>query len=683
VPQDDEEKKKLSQARVISNQLNNVLSIRVAFTSIIVVIVMPIFPLFVYPESEDSMSSWPLYLNADAEEYYGCVETNCARLLELEQHIQSEINRFMGSYNKERAFGPFEMCLGRTLPSGDFACDSFSWLQYSANFDTPERAASIHTYIESRFRTKYNLSGPYRDQAAANIGLIVLVVAIMIGFGLLVSHSIGVIALQPLENLLSIVREQCAEIFKYTTDLVQNSGEDQEDQKDVEEYDDNEFKSEFYMLEKVVSKLATIVNLMTTSKDIEFKENMNEDEKVALGWTQGDQGNRPTPTGAASGSKTKVRATMLTGHHTTGTEVFLPQAVVDDLQTERFISLDLSKAHSIECVSFIILKLSNDACQQWVGDNVDEDVLKFFCNRIEANYQPNPFHNFAHGLDVCYSVNYFFNLIGAERFFNPQTSFWMLVAGAAHDVGHIGVNNPYLVESSAPLAVKYNDRSPLENMHCATLFQVASEDGANIFAEIDKPTYKEMRKGMIAAILHTDILKHNEMMKEMGMCYQMNSDSFDNMNPTETINSKASNTQLVLNAILHGADIVNAMKPWDIAHRIANLILDEFFAQGDIEKEQGMPVQMLNDRDKVNRPNSQIGFIEFVISPFAEITVNMFPQLDFLALNLAANIENWFELWREETLPADDAADKVLARIKKVITRCSAVTRTARGLRNE
>ena len=27
--------------------------------------------------------------------------------------------------------------------------------------------------------------------------------------------------------------------------------------------------------------------------------------------------------------------------------------------------------------------------------------------------------------------------------------------------------------------------------------------------------------------------------------------------------------------------------------------------QGDMEKEKGIPVQMLNDRDKVNRPNSQ------------------------------------------------------------------------------
>jgi hypothetical protein len=44
--QDDDVK----MARVISNQLTNVLSTRVAFLTICIVVVLPIFGMFTYPE---------------------------------------------------------------------------------------------------------------------------------------------------------------------------------------------------------------------------------------------------------------------------------------------------------------------------------------------------------------------------------------------------------------------------------------------------------------------------------------------------------------------------------------------------------------------------------------------------------------------------------------------------------
>merc|ERR1719181_1960539 len=92
-------------------------------------------------------------------------------------------------------------------------------------------------------------------------------------------------------------------------------------------------------------------------------------------------------------------------------------------------------------------------------------------------------------------------------------------------------------------------------------------------------------------------------------------------------------------------------KPWELCERIAYLCIEEFFAQGDLEKAAGIPVQMLNDRDKVNRPNSQIGFIEFMIAPMVEGIVHIFPTLDGLAENLGINIKRWCELWDELAQP--------------------------------
>merc|ERR1712113_509669 len=124
----------------------------------------------------------------------------------------------------------------------------------------------------------------------------------------------------------------------------------------------------------------------------------------------------------------------------------------------------------------------------------------------------------------------------------------------------------------------------MENMHCAKLFQIVSEPDANVFASVDKDLYKEMRKGIIAAILHTDMTKHNDMIKELSLLYQMNSDQFDGLDPGGAVNSSATHTQLVLNGMLHCSDINNPLKPWDLCQKLGMLCVDEFFAQGDKEK---------------------------------------------------------------------------------------------------
>lgn len=43
--------------------------------------------------------------------------------------------------------------------------------------------------------------------------------------------------------------------------------------------------------------------------------------------------------------------------------------------------------------------------------------------------------------------------------------------------------------------------------------------------------------------------------------------------------------------------------------------MEEFFQQGDQEKEMALPVSMLCDRGNVELPKSQCGFIQFVVRP--------------------------------------------------------------------
>lgn len=672
----------VKMARVISNQLTNVLSTRVAFLTICIVVFLPIFHMFTYPEVDDSMSAWTQLLSANAEEYANA--TPGTKAWEgARERLNIELERFAAFYS-EVSYGPFAVCYGKKN-GDDFTCQhGVLDMTFKSDFKEPGRKGSVREINENSFQTSFDLSTPRQLEAVAGVGLICFIIIVMVVFGLVTSSSISVIALQPLERMLSVVRQRCKQIFKYTNDLQDEDSDAEED----EEYDDTEQASEFVLLEKVVSKLAAIAHLSTTKDEPEMKEGMTENEVMVLNWMQGTQ----VPVHKKGPSLGRFSSSASGPHEITeGSEhvVESPREqsmvqstlhtvtsdIAEALDSPNFNSLDLSKELKLSVAAYVVLSL--DACSVWVRTTVQENHLFKFVSNCEAKYQANPFHNFSHALDVQYSVSYFMSLIQAERFLPESSMFWLMIAAVAHDLGHLGVNNQYLVETSHELALKYNDRSPLENMHCATLFQVVSDPEANVFAQVEKDLYKEMRKGIINAILHTDVTKHNEMMKELSLLYQMNSEAFDELNleSPAVVEVLQSNTQLALNAMLHCADVGNPMKPWSIAERIAYLCIDEFFAQGDLEKAAGIPVQMLNDRDKVNRPNSQIGFIEFVIAPMVEAVVHLFPPLDGLAENLGVNIQNWFNVWVEQTKPAADSESKTQARVQKVTARCQAVMR--------
>ena len=55
--------------------------------------------------------------------------------------------------------------------------------------------------------------------------------------------------------------------------------------------------------------------------------------------------------------------------------------------------------------------------------------------------------------------------------------------------------------------------------------------------------------------------------------------------------------QAALKILLHTADVSNPAKQWSIYLGWTTRIMSEFFAQGDMEKEAGIPVTPIFDRD--------------------------------------------------------------------------------------
>jgi len=82
----------------------------------------------------------------------------------------------------------------------------------------------------------------------------------------------------------------------------------------------------------------------------------------------------------------------------------------------------------------------------------------------------------------------------------------MYMAAAVHDFEHPGFNNPYLVNTRHELAIRYNDKSPLENHHAASAFALMNQENnnSNVFVHLSKEDKKKSRERIINMILHTD-----------------------------------------------------------------------------------------------------------------------------------------------------------------------------------
>ncbi len=116
----------------------------------------------------------------------------------------------------------------------------------------------------------------------------------------------------------------------------------------------------------------------------------------------------------------------------------------------------------------------------------------------------------------------------------------------------------------------------------------------------------------------------------------------------ENVNKNHESQQIVLNMILHSADVSNPGKPLKVYKNWVNLVFLEFFSQGDIEKHKGLSVSLLCDRECTNISKSQIGFINFIVKPTFECIINLIPEAKFFMENIISNYKYYESLVNED-----------------------------------
>ena len=262
--------------------------------------------------------------------------------------------------------------------------------------------------------------------------------------------------------------------------------------------------------------------------------------------------------------------------------------------------------------------------------NIPAVIFSEFVRQIGRGYLKNPYHNSLHAADVlqtCYAYSELAKLsVSAD--FDSIDKGALFLSSIIHDYKHPGVNNAFLERTSHKIALRYNDVSCLENYHLGQAFKLATSSECDIFHEMEPDVKRALRKIIVQCVLGTDMAKHSLHASDANLKLS-NPDDFPNMK------------QMILGLFIHAGDISNPTKPYTVCEKWALRVSDEFFLQGDKERDLGLPVTFMFDRRTTNLANMQMGFIKGVVSPYFAPLARAFPGLEVCLQNLKANEVRW------------------------------------------
>lgn len=649
-------------AKLISTRLITALSTRTCGLIILLVMIMPLFSMEMYPEEDWSAKSFAEILEKTHRLH--------------PDRLQWQINE-LAAFFEDKSFYPWRV---RVKEGGVVSPQVAAYLPWISQKGPPLRLSNNVLYVQEHLTFEFNYESPNQIDALMNILLLIVVMILMVNFSLVLSNSVSSIVLQPLEQLLTQVRQMASTIFQSVTDMavVMNEEASQSEEESSEDEDGRPGKAfghETELLAKVVLKLAVIseITMNKPAVDTETLQGLGEGDRAVI---HGFQGITAGLEANEFDKQYEEDEPLMPDSEYFENLALAQRAIVENAG----LSMDLIDSWYLNPLELDQAR-NHAAAMYFVGPHMhgvefDPVVMSNFLQEAELGYvRSSPYHNWFHAVDCTHAVYRLMSLCMAEAYLSKEERFALLVSAISHDLGHPGLNNTFLIETSHELALSYNDKSPLENMHCARLFELVNQAKCNVFASLTKQTYYDVRKVCIDAILHTDNAQHFTMIKEIQMLYEANSEILHAARVLYLQEEEMGLVQeavecfrlpesrkLLTNLFLHTADISNCMKPFRISRIWAWQMLEEFFTQGDVEAKLGIPLQALNDRHQVNRPFSQVGFIEYLVSPLSFAVMKVLPQTEHLAIQMLQNARSWQKQWENEKTQAQptDAEKKAL-----------------------
>ncbi|XP_022917605.2 3',5'-cyclic-AMP phosphodiesterase isoform X7 [Onthophagus taurus] len=322
---------------------------------------------------------------------------------------------------------------------------------------------------------------------------------------------------------------------------------------------------------------------------------------------------------------------------------------------------ELSNGRPLTCVAYTTFT-SRDLLKQLM---IPPKTFVTFMMTLEDHYvKDNPFHNSMHAADVTQSTHVLLNTPALESVFTPLEIMAALFAACIHDVDHPGLTNQFLINSSSELALMYNDESVLENHHLAVAFKLLQNDGCDIFCNMAKKQRQTVRKMVIDMVLSTDMSKHMSLLADLKTMVETKKVAGSGVLLLDNYTDRIQ----VLENLVHCADLSNPTKPLALYRRWVDLLMEEFFRQGDREREAHMDISPMCDRHSATIEKTQVGFIDYIVHPLWETWADLVhPDAQDILDTLEEN-RDWYQSMIPPSPPAEEAPDPQKPGIRLQVT---------------
>lgn len=317
-------------------------------------------------------------------------------------------------------------------------------------------------------------------------------------------------------------------------------------------------------------------------------------------------------------------------------------------QTEKLTQDAIAEAESYNLYSFTFTDfdlIDDDTCRAVLRMfmqcnlvsqfHIPYDVLCRWVLSVRKNYRPVKYHNWRHALNVAQTMFAMLKTGKMERFMTDLEILGLLVACLCHDLDHRGTNNAFQTKTESPLAILYTT-STMEHHHFDQCVMILNSEGNNIFQALSTEDYRSVMKTVESAILSTDLAMYFK--KRNAFLELVENGEFDWQGEEKK--------DLLCGMMMTACDVSAIAKPWEVQHRVAKLVADEFFDQGDLEKLQlnTQPVAMMDRERKDELPKMQVGFIDVICLPLYRVLCDTFPWITPLYEGTMENRRNWQDL---------------------------------------